>query len=407
MNLSFPTSDASDARSFENASGLPNAMGRVRGWGRLWGGSGDKPPRSNAEIESQWRLFWWKFRRHRLALLSLVFLGIIYFCAIFAEFVSPYDPFEFQPLLVYAPPQPLRFVDDDGGFHLRPFVYPLIKTVDLSTGRVTYQEDKTQRAHLQFFARGDAYKLWGVFESDLHLFGLDDGVYSPMGKDSLGRDLFTRIIFGARISLSIGLIGIFIGFFSGLLLGGMAGLYGGIIDQVIMRLTEIFISIPTLPIWMALAVLLPQDWTIVETYIAITVILALFGVVTGASRTVRGKFMALKEEDFILAARLDNAGPLRLIWRYLFPNFLSHQIADLTLSIPGMILGETALSFLGLGLQEPAVSWGVLLQEGRFVRVLAQSPWLFIPAVFVILTILAFNFVGDGLRDAADPYSRV
>jgi peptide/nickel transport system permease protein len=358
-------------------------------------------------VASPWQLFKWKFLKHRMAVISLVFLALIYLGAIFAEFVSPYDPYKFQPDLVYAPPQRIRFVDEEGERHIRPFVYPLVKSVDPETFRVSYTEDRTQRQPLHLFVRGDTYEFWGLWEWDMHLFGVKEGVYSPLGKDSLGRDLLTRIIYGSRISLSIGLIGVFIGFFSGLLLGGMAGLLGGIVDQVIMRLTEIFMSIPTLPIWMALSVILPQDWTIVETYIGITVILALFGVVTGASRTVRGKFLALKEEDFVMAARLDGAGNVRLIMKYLFPNFLSHQIADLTMSIPSMILGETALSFLGLGLQAPAISWGVLLQEGRFVRVLAQNPWLFIPAIFVVLTILAFNFVGDGLRDAADPYARV
>lgn len=358
-------------------------------------------------VASPWQLFKWKFLKHRMAVVSLGFLAFIYLGAIFAEFVSPYDPYAFQSEWVYAPPQRIRLVDDDGRWHIRPFVYPLVKSVDPETFRVSYTEDRTRRQPLYLFVRGDTYQFWGLWEWDRHLFGVKEGIFSPLGKDSLGRDLLTRIIYGSRISLSIGLIGVVIGFFSGLLLGGLAGLLGGIVDQVIMRVTEIFMSIPTLPIWMAFSVILPQDWTIVENYIAITVILALFGVVTGASRTVRGKFLALKEEDFVMAARLDGASNVRLIMKYLFPNFLSHQIADLTMSIPGMILGETALSFLGLGLQAPAISWGVLLQEGRFVRVLSQNPWLFAPAVIVVLTILAFNFVGDGLRDAADPYARV
>ena len=357
---------------------------------------------------SPWQLFRWKFLRHRMAVAGLGFLILMYFCATFAEFVSPYDPYAVQAQWVDAPPQRIHFFGEEGDFNLRPFVYPLVKTVDLSTGRVTYDEDRTRRTQLGVFVRGDEYELWGIFASDMHLFGSTDGeIVSIMGKDSMGRDVLTRIFYGSRISLSIGFVGVFIGFFSGILLGGMAGLLGGWVDMVIMRITEVFMSIPTLPIWMALAVILPRSWSITETYIAITLILALFGVVSGASRTVRGKFMALKEEDFVMAARLDGAGPLRLIRRYLFPNFFSHQIADLTLSIPGMILAETSLSFLGLGMQAPAISWGVLLQEGRHIRVLAHSPWLFLPAFLVVLTVLSFNFVGDGLRDAADPHSRV
>ena len=354
---------------------------------------------------SQWTLMRWKFSKHKVAMISLVFIILMYLGAIFSEFTAPYDPAYYDQDFTLAPPQRIHLFDN-GSF--KPYVHPIIKSVDSVTWASIYTVDKDQKQFIKLFVRGHEYKMWGLITGNLHLYGLEDGqVFSPMGKDSLGRDILSRIVYGSRISLSIGLIGIFIGFFPSLLLGGLAGLVGGPVDKVIMRVTETFMSIPTIPLWIALSAALPVGLTIIESYILISVILALVGVVSGGSRTIRGKFMALKHEDFITAAELDNTNRVKLIFKYLLPSFLSHTIADLTLTIPGMILGETSLSFIGLGLQPPAISWGVMLMECKYLRNLMKAPWLFIPAVFVVLTILAMNFIGDGLRDSADPYSKV
>jgi peptide/nickel transport system permease protein len=375
----------------------------------------DIPLDQKVQVASQWQLIRWRFAKHKLAVVALIVLGVFYLVAAFAEFVAPYDPEAFIARLTLAPPHRIHFFDAEGQFHWRPFVYRQVKELDKVTFVATYVEDETTAYPLHLFVQGDPYKLWGLFESDIHLFGIvagdsvegdDEARFSLLGQDLYGRDLFSRIVYGTRISLTIGLVGVAMSFLLGVTIGGLSGYLGGRVDLVIQRVIESLRAIPTLPLWMALSVALPPNWPILKTYFFIVLILSIVGWTTIA-REVRGRFLSLREEDFIGAAELDGASNLRIIFRYLLPSFMSFVIARLTLAIPGMILGETALSFIGLGLQPPAISWGVLLRDAQAIRVLALSPWLLLPAVFVVISILAFNFVGDGLRDAADPYAHV
>ncbi|MDI7277523.1 MAG: ABC transporter permease [Anaerolineae bacterium] len=354
-------------------------------------------------LASQWRLMWRKLRRHRLAIAGGCIIALLYLIAILADFVAPYGPEQRFAKYPYHPPTSIHLIDPEG--RLRPpFIYGTIGERDPVTLEMVYRADENVRLPLRFLARGERHRLLGIIDTDLHLFGVErPGAIFLFGSDKIGRDLFSRTVYAARLSLSIGLVGIALSFTIGVTLGGISGYFGGAIDTLIQRVIEFLMGIPSIPLWIALSAALPRDWSITRIYFAIIVILSLVGW-GGLARVVRGKLLELRELDYVLAARVSGVSEASIIRVHLLPNFASYLIVDVTLAIPGMILGETALSFLGLGLRPPAVSWGVLLEGAQNVHSVALYWWTIIPALFVVVTVLAFNFLGDGLRDAADPY---
>ncbi len=356
---------------------------------------------------SQRQLIWRRFRRSRIALLGGIVLAVFYFSALFAEFLSPYSIDTRFTNQIYAPPNLPRFIDVDGNFHLRPFIYKMIQKIDRQTLEISFTPDTSQRYPIKFFVRGDPYKMWGLFPSDLHFFGTGDPEVPIflMGSDRQGRDMTTRVLYGSRVSLTVGLIGVAIGIILGSVLGVVSGYFGGLVDDAVQRFAELLLVIPQIPLWMALAAILPVDWSAIQVYFGVTIILSLL-TWGGLARQIRGKTLALREEGYVLAARAAGGNDRWIIMRHLLPANASHIIVIATLAIPYMILAETALSFLGLGIRAPMTSWGVLLEEAQNVKVLIFYPWLVLPAVLVIFAVLGFNFVGDGLRDAVDPYSR-
>ncbi|WP_017606553.1 ABC transporter permease [Nocardiopsis alkaliphila] len=350
-------------------------------------------------------LIWRRFKRNKLAVFGALLLCGLVLISVFSEFLSPSTPYAYDAERTHAPPQRLHFVDTDDGFELGMYVYDYRVERDEETYANTYEVDESAKVPVGLFVQGQAYRMWGLFPMDRHLIGAKDPdteVYF-LGADRNGRDMASRIIHGTRVSMSIGLAGVALSFVLGVVLGGLSGYFGGRTDNYVQRVIEFLMSIPTIPLWMGLSAAVPRDWGAIQTYFAITVILSLIGW-TDLARVVRGRFLSLRQEDFVTAARLDGCRTGRVIGRHMLPSFTSHIIASLTLAVPFMILAETSLSFLGLGLQQPVVSWGVLLQEAQNIHSISGAPWVLLPGVAVTVAVLVLNFVGDGIRDAADPY---
>ncbi len=355
------------------------------------------------EYLSRGKLIRRRFWRHRLARLGLPVLVALYLMAIFADFIAPYPAHTRLKGFKDAPPSTIHFGVEGNIF--QPYVYARKREFHPKTFREIYTEETNVKYPIHFFTRGEPYSILGLFKLDLHLFGVDeDANVTLFGTDAVSRDLFSRTVIAARVSLFVGLGGVAISFVLGCLIGGVSGYAGGIVDEAIQRIIDLLIAIPTLPLWMVLSAAIPREWPVEHTFFAITIVLSIVGW-TGLARVVRGKLLSLRDLDFVVASKLCGGSDLYIINRHLLPNFASHLIVTLTLAIPGMILGETALSFIGIGMLEPGVSWGVLLQDTMNFGALVHQPWKLIPGLFIIVTVLMFNFVGDGLRDAADPYS--
>lgn len=358
-------------------------------------------------FDGHWALVWQKFRRHKLGVAGGIVVILAYLVAAIPEFLAPVTLEAYNPAYSYAPPQPLHMGRDDGtGWTFGPHVNAYKSEIDYNSGRRTFVEDETQPIFLGLFVEGESYNLLGFIPTNRHLFGpvIEGHPFFLFGADRLGRDILSRTIYGTRISMTIGLIGVALSLVFGILIGGISGLFGGVTDNVIQRFIEFIQSVPAIPLWIGLAAAIPASVPPLQVYFLITIILSVLGW-TSLARVVRGRFLAMRNEDFVKAARLDGCGPVRIIFRHMLPSFLSHIIATVSLAIPGMILAETALSYLGIGLRTPIVSWGVLLQEAQNVRTIASAPWLLLPGAAVVIAVLALNFLGDGLRDAADPYA--